>query len=139
MNASPLKAYLNQVVIVTLVALVAGGAFFYLYPQYYFSLFPYLVLFFMVSTLTIHYLLSSATNLKPQRFISHFMMVTGGKFFLYLIILAIVAFNIPKTEIPPFAISFFIFYLVFSIVEIKSVLSHLRQDSKEEKEGSHNK
>jgi hypothetical protein len=124
------KDYLRQLFLVSLIITIASGLLFYIFPQYYYSLFPFLVLFFILSSLGIHYLLTTAAvKLKPQRFISHFMMVTGGKFFFYLIIMAVIAFNIPKSGIISFAISFFALYIIFSVIEVKAILKYLRSKS----------
>ncbi len=129
MASSTFKSYLSQVIIVAAIVSVLLRFFFYFNPQYYFSLFPYLIVFFVVSTISIHYLLTSAANVKPQKFVRLFMMLTGGKLVLYFIVLGVVAFKISKIEVAPFVISFFIFYIVFTITEIRSVLKVLKASS----------
>lgn len=130
MPAPTFKSYLFQTIIITMVLCLFSGVLFYFYPQYYFFLFPYLMVFFIVSTPTIHYFLTiSAAKLTPQRFVSHFMMVMGCKMFIYLIILISIAYNIPKNEIVSFAITFFMLYLIYSVFEIRSVLAYFRNTS----------
>ena len=134
MTSSNFKSYLYKVIVVTAIVSVLIESFFFMYPQYYFTLFPYLILFFVVSTFIIHFLLTCSTKLKPQKFVRYFMMITGGKLFLYIIVLAVVAYKIPKSEVLSFAISFFIFYATFTLIEISSVLKVLKNSTSGDKD-----
>lgn len=127
MSTPSFKAYLYQTIVVTIVCCLMSGGFFVVYPQYYFSLFPLLVVFFMVSTFTVHYFLTdSAAHLTPQQYTTHFMVVMGCKIFIYFTILAFVGYNIPKNEVVYFALSFFVFYLIYTVLEVRSVLAYFR-------------
>ena len=129
MPLSSFASYFKKVVLVTFVSISVCLIFFQFYPQYYFTIFPYLVLFFFTSTLVIHFLLSSAAKQKPQVFVRHFMMITGGKLFLYFFTMGVVAYKLPKSDLIAFVLSFFLFYLIFSIIEVQSVLGLLKASS----------
>jgi len=96
------------------------------YAQHNFSGVFWLIPLIMVITMTIHSLLITASKNKPVKFINKFMAFSGLKLLLYFfIILAYIYFI--KQDIILFLCAFLSLYIIFTILEISSILSYLKK------------
>jgi hypothetical protein len=93
---------------------------------YYLQVFPYLLVFFIFFNILIFYLLIRASKLRPAKFISTFMMLTGIKLFVYLISLAGYVFA-DKPHAVPFLIAFLLLYIFYTVFEVMAVLGFLKK------------
>ncbi len=82
--------------------------------------------FFMVVTALIHFLLIKVAEESPKKFITHFMAITGIKLFLYLVIVLLYALLKGKAALG-FVVLFLIFYLLYSVFEIITLLRHFKK------------
>ena len=82
--------------------------------------------FFFIITLSVHFILLKADEKSDPQFIRYFMMTIMLKLFLYLGFIIILIFLV-KEHAKPLAILFMILYLVYSVFEIGSLLSHLKK------------
>lgn len=82
--------------------------------------------FFFIITLSIHFILLKADEKPDPQFIRYFMITTMLKLFLYLGFIIILIFLV-KEHAKPLAILFMILYLIYSVFEIGSFLSHLKK------------
>lgn len=94
---------------------------------YYAEELPWLILFFEVSTILIHYLMTRNGNDNPKRFPAKFMGIQGIKMFVYMLVL--VGYSLLLMELAlPFVTSFGILYFMFSVLEVRFVLKDLKTD-----------
>jgi len=90
---------------------------------------PFMALFFMVVTGGLYYMLLRSTGNKFSRFVNQFMILTFAKLFLYIIIIVVyVVLN--KPDAFPFVITFFIFYIIYTVFEIMSFLNDQKKLNK---------
>lgn len=93
--------------------------------DYYAEELPWLILFFEVSTILIHYLMIRNGNENPKRFPAKFMGIQGIKMFVYMLVL--VGYSLMLMELAlPFVTSFGVLYFVFSVLEVRFVLNDLK-------------
>jgi hypothetical protein len=89
--------------------------------EYYLPVFPFLVLFFAVMTVSFHTILMRSLKKAPKSFSYVFMGLSGGK--LLLILLLVVVYLILRREtVIPFLAGTFLLYLVFTLFEVKTLL-----------------
>jgi hypothetical protein len=88
----------------------------------------YMIIFLvMATTIILHAVLVAASKKAPIKFINKFMALSGLKlFFYFLIILAYIYFI--KQDIILFLCAFLIVYLLYTILEISSILSYLKKN-----------
>ncbi len=90
-------------------------------PWYYPPVFPYLLAFFVIATLLVyHFMLKSLEN-RPARFVNVFLLTTMLKLLVYMIFMVIYAL-LNREFARPFIVSFFILYIVYTILEVVSIL-----------------
>jgi hypothetical protein len=90
------------------------------------SLMVVLWLFFVLSTIFIHYILIKVAETKPKLFVGYFMGITGIKLFGYLIIITI--YGLLKREAAlGFTLWFLVLYLLYSGFEVVMLLKHLKK------------
>ncbi len=120
-------AFLRALVITTL--LVAGGSalIYSLIPAgYYPSVFPFMLGFFALATLLVYHLMLKALEKRPARFVNIFMLTTVLKLLVYMSIMVIYAL-LNRPEGQAFVIAFFVLYVVYTVVEVVSLLGVNRQ------------
>ncbi len=83
---------------------------------------PYQVLFFYIISMVLFYILSHSIKKRFSQFLNYFILATGIKLLFLLLIIMIYVFN-NKEDAYVFIISFFILYIIYSIVEVVSLLS----------------
>ena len=122
-----LKKFIIKEFIISLVILISGFIFFKKYDEYYLTIFPFLLLLFFTLTLIVHYVLIKASFGNPRKFPRTFLLISGLKLFILLIVLLIFLFKY-KSSMVEFAAVFIIFYLVFQVFEVISILSYLKNN-----------
>ncbi len=106
--------------------LVIWLIFHYIFPEKkHFSLFIIPMLVYLITILLHHQLIKNA-NRKPQKFIGLFLGITGIKLISYLAIITIYVI-IWTPFVVPFISIFFTLYILFTILEVSSLLKFLRQ------------
>ena len=93
----------------------------YIVPGLWFS-----YAFFIVITLSFHFISMNAAKGRPQNFIRFYMGATALKMFLCVLIVLVYIFK-DKPTATPFALGFFAQYFLFSIFEVTSLLKLLRK------------
>lgn len=93
--------------------------------NYYLPVFWILLAIISLLTGILHYSNLQASAKKPSKFASGFLMLTGIKMMIYLILItSYVLLNPEKASM--FLISFFILYILYTTFEVLSILKHLR-------------
>ncbi|MBW6459427.1 MAG: hypothetical protein K0B08_02540 [Bacteroidales bacterium] len=87
---------------------------------------PYLFILFIIVSAVVHWILLRITSVKPEKFISYFMMATMIKLIIYFVtVLAYVFMN--QTGILSFIIAFFVLYIVYTVFEVTSILRQVKE------------
>jgi hypothetical protein len=82
---------------------------------------PFLIIYFYLITLGVHWIIVNATRRSPRQFVTWFMGATFLKFFIYIItVFAYAFFN--RGDLVPFVISFFLLYIIYTVFEVTSVV-----------------
>lgn len=124
---SPLKKFIVLGFFITLLLAVIGYFLFtVVFNPYYQVILPFVLLFVFLFTTVIHAILLKTARKKPKKLINRFLMLTGLKMMIYLLIM-IIYLVISKQDSAPFLITFLIVYLVFSFFETLSILSYLKR------------
>jgi len=124
---SPLKKFIVLGIFITLLLAVIGYFLFtVVFNPYYQVILPFVLLFVFLFTTVIHAILLKTARKKPKKLINRFLMLTGLKMMIYLLIMMIYLV-ISKQDSAPFLLTFLIVYLVFTIFEISSILSCLKR------------
>ena len=81
---------------------------------------PYLLLFFLVVNISLYGLYVRAKEKKLSSFTNFFMLATFLKLVLYLVVIVIyLLFN--REDVIPFMFNFFIYYVLFTALEVSAV------------------
>jgi hypothetical protein len=124
---NPIKKFIIQGFFISLLLAVIG---YYLFTgvlrQYYQFIFPFILLFIFLFTTIIHVILLKAARKELNKFTTWFLMLTGIKIIVYLLIM-IVYLVISGKDAAPFLITFLFIYLVFTIFEVISILPQIKR------------
>ena len=115
------KLFLKNLLIFTgvLSAIVFAICFFLLPENFITPALPYLIIFFFLVTLAIHYTLLLASEKRTSKFVNYFMLTTFLKLVFYIIIMIVYAL-LNKSDAIHFIITYFILYVVFTAFELIS-------------------
>ena len=98
-------------------------------PQQWVSpVLPVLPVFFMSVTFLIHKGFVGAINLRPQQFVTRFMLITTIKLLSFLALLLVYALMF-KDDAIQFLLSFFALYLIYSAFEVVAVMKLNKKNS----------
>jgi len=98
-------------------------------PQQWVSpVLPVLPVFFMSVTFLIHKGFVGAINLRPQQFVTRFMLITTIKLLSFLALLLVYALMF-KDDAIQFLLSFFVIYLIYSAFEVVAVMKLNKKNS----------
>jgi Mn2+/Fe2+ NRAMP family transporter len=116
-----MKSYLIKLFLLT-IALAAGGAILFTFalPQYYLPVFPWVLLFFVVSSAVIHAYQMRMAKSDMGKFTRGNMILTFVKLLLYSAF-AIIYFAIDTENAKVFVAVFLSIYLVFAVFEVISL------------------
>lgn len=85
----------------------------------------FLCLFMFGSTLMVHHFTVKASEENPRTFPTYFMAITGLKMLAYLVALGIYVFIFKQSSIPV-VIGFLVLYVIYTILEVSSILKFLK-------------
>ena len=121
---SQLLQFLKKITFFTLIiGLIVVVARFSI-PQTYFSpALPFLLLFFYAINIIVFNILIKASKKRANSFINQFMVSSFLKLLLYVIVLSLYVF-LNKKDAIPFAISFLLLYILFTVFEVTSLLKN---------------
>lgn len=112
-----------RVMVVTAVLIVIVALIFYsLTPsEYYTNSFPYLLGFFILASIIVYHFMLKAIEKRPARFVNSFMLATMIKLFFYMAVMITYAL-LHREEAMSFIVTFFILYVIFTIIEVVALL-----------------
>jgi len=117
-----IRSFLRTLIIATLIVVVVSLIFFASMPAWYYPpVFPYLVAFFFVTTLVVYHFMLKSLEKRPARFINIFLLTTMLKLFAFMTFMVVYAL-LNREMARPFIIAFFILYIIYTIIEVVSLL-----------------
>jgi Mn2+/Fe2+ NRAMP family transporter len=113
-----MKSYLIKILLLSLVLAIGGAILFTMVlPQYYLPVFPWVLLFFTVSSAVIHAYQMHMAKSDLGKFTRGNMILTFVKLLLYSAF-AIIYFAIDTENAKIFVAVFLFIYLVFAVFEV---------------------
>ena len=88
--------------------------------------YPYILILFFLVTASVHFVLLRISALKPQKFVTSFMLATLVKLVIYLIVVLVYVFSY-HSDILSFILTFFVLYLIYTAFEVIFLLSQTRE------------
>jgi hypothetical protein len=122
-----LKQYLYKILLFSvIIGTISGILYATLLSKFYLSVFPFLLLFFILVNTFTHWFVLQAGNKKPARFSAYFMGTISFKLIVYLLFLTAYVL-IDKSNAMVFIITFFTLYLFYSVFETISLQKQFRK------------
>lgn len=117
-----LLRFVKALIITTVILVIIGLIFFSLTPEgYYTPTFPFLLVFFLLASLLVYHFMLKSLEKRPGRFVNTFMLTTMFKLFIYLGGMITYAL-LNREDATAFIVTFFVLYIVYTIVEVSSLL-----------------
>lgn len=113
--------FIIKILAVSVIVAILSFLLYEKFPQWISINWTYLMLFFIIVNLILYKLSEKAKQKEMKKFSIFFMSATFLKLFLYLCII-ILYFLLNKADIIPFLITFFAYYVIFTIIEVSSVV-----------------
>lgn len=114
--------FIRSLIVTTAIIVMFALIFYYLAPSdYYTPGFPYLIAFFLIASVVVYHFMLKAIEKRPARFVNSFMLATMLKLFAYMALMITYAL-INRDEAMAFIVTFFILYVIYTIVEVSSLL-----------------
>ncbi len=85
----------------------------------------FLGLFMYATSMLVHHFIMKASGEEPKRFPAYFMAITGLKMMIYIVALGIYVFLFKESGIPV-VVAFLVLYVVYTVLEVSSVLRALK-------------
>jgi hypothetical protein len=92
---------------------------------------PYQFIFFVALTIILTFILNKAAGERFLKFLNTYLLLTTVKLLFLLLIIVIYCLK-HKEDAIPFTITFFLFYVCFSIFEVVSLVSYAKRRSDKE-------
>ncbi len=116
------KIFLGKILLLTVVLAVISLVAFYFVPDAFQSqTWPFILLFFVLTNSILYFFYLRIHSRKVSSFANFFMLTTSAKLIFYLIVIVVyLYFN--RDEAVPFVLSFFLYYVVYTVFEVKSIM-----------------
>jgi len=126
-----LKHFFVRLVLLTLILAIIAVILHVVLPENSLpQLLPYMFVLFFVVTAAVHLILLRITRVDMRKFVSYFMMATLIKLVIYFAAVLAYIF-IHRAGMLTFVISFFTLYVIYTIFEVTTILSQIKdQDVK---------
>jgi len=122
-----LKKTIYGLVILSLAIFVIGMVLFKtVFSTWYFWFFPVLILFFLSVNAAFFVFFHRSLKKSPAHFIRGFMVTTGGKLIIYLILIVTYIVTSPKSAIP-FAVTLSLAYVAYTTYDLFVMLTLLKR------------
>lgn len=122
-NNSVYLSFFKRLLIFSLIPVLTAAVLYFVLPAKFITpVLPFLILFFIAVTLISTFILIKSSQKKFIRYLNVYLLTTIIKLFLYIaVMVTYIIFN--QADLLPFAISFFILYLFYSIFEVAWLVS----------------
>jgi len=116
-----MKSFIAKLILLTLAIALIGWLVFTLFlPQYYLPVFPYLLAFFFIVTLSVHAYQLKLAKKDLGKFTRSNMLITFFKLIIYSVFAVVYIAN-DKENAFAFVIALFLLYLIFSFIEVSEM------------------
>ena len=134
--SSGLRKFIVILFILSLILLASGLSLFKLaFPEWYFPFFPFLVLIFLLVNSGFIFFFFRFLQRSSREFVRGFVLSTGIKLMIYLILILAYVLTSPKSAIP-FSVTVSLLYIAYTAYDLYVMLSMLKR--KKEKQSSSN-
>ena len=116
-----MKQFIFKILTVSIVlALIGWGVFSFFLKEYYLPVLPFMLLFFMIVTISVHAWQLRMAKKDIAKFTRSNMLLTFVKLVIYSVF-AVVYIAFESENALVFVICLFVIYLVFSIIEVSDL------------------
>ena len=115
------RFYKQLLILTIIVSIISAGLLMTVLKEYYLNVFPFMLLFFVVITISFYEILARSLRKNPKNFSNLFMGLSGGKLLVILLVI-IIYLILEKSTVIPFLAGTFLLYLVFTFFEVKTLL-----------------
>ncbi|MFC2101559.1 hypothetical protein ACFLS7_01035 [Bacteroidota bacterium] len=127
---APYINYLKNLLIFSLIVVTLYIILSYLLPVTYLSVaLPYLFPFYIGTSLISYYFLLKSLHRRFSKFVNRFMAATAIKLLWYMVIM-VSYILIFRTDAVPFALNFFILYILYTVFETVSLVNYSKSYAK---------
>lgn len=126
MNSTYLDFLKKLFIYTAIIALISYGAFYFLPEKFTTNTWPFIILFFISVNILTHKFMSNAMKKRMARFVNYFMILIFVKLMLYAFIIVVYSL-INKPDAVAFIITFFVYYLFFTVFELITILQLQKQ------------
>ena len=117
-----MKQFISGIAIISLLLTLIGWLIFSQFiPGYYLPVLPFLLVFFIVISISVHAFQLQQANNNMAKFARNNMLVTFLKLILYSVV-AVIYFAFDSKNASVFFICFMLFYLIFTVYEVASLV-----------------
>jgi len=119
------KFLIRELILTALVSFIAIIFFRTFLNDYYLLVFWVIVAVVAILTALFHYSVIQVKEKGATKFSTRFMMISGIKMIIYLVLIVSYVFSNPL-KATPFLISFFILYLIYTAFEVILIIRYLK-------------
>ena len=117
-----LLRFVKTLIITTILLVIVALIVYSLSPEaFYTPTFPFLLAFFFAAAVLVYYFMLKAIEKRPARFVNIFLLTTMLKLLAYMTAMITYAL-MNREDARAFIVTFFIMYIVYTIVEVSSLL-----------------
>ena len=125
-----MKQFISGISIISFLLTLIGWLIFSQFiPEYYLPVLPFLLVFFIVISISVHAFQLQQANNNMAKFARNNMLVTFLKLILYSAV-AIIYFAFDSKNAKVFFICFMLFYLIFTVFEVTSLVRVTSENKK---------
>lgn len=126
-----LKRFLTKTIGLTIIiAFIGWLVFSLLIPQYYLPVFPFLLGFFLIITVSVHAFQLKLAKKDMGKFARSNMLVTFFKLIIYSVFAVVYIANDPENALA-FVIALMLLYFIYSFVEVVEISQISKRNVKE--------
>jgi hypothetical protein len=126
MNSGLKKFILGLAILSSILFIIGMILFKTVFPAWYFPFFPILVVIFMMIHSGFFMFFHRALNQSDNQFIRNFIITTGIKLLLYLILVLIYVLTSPQTAIS-FSVTLSLLYIAYTAYDLYFMLTMLKR------------
>ena len=113
-----ISKYILQISVYLLIPYLAGYIVLMIFKEYWFPLYPYMIILFIAMGIPFFFAIKKSGDANPRRFVNSFLITSFFKLMLSMLLIIVYVW-FEKGSAIPFVITYFVFYIVLSVCEIK--------------------
>jgi hypothetical protein len=122
-----LKNFIKRIIIFSaFISAISYFLYHFFIPKLYLQIFPFLIIFFIATSIIVHYILTKAGKQQVRKFSAFYLGSISAKLLIYIIFITIYVL-VDKSTAVPFLITFLILYFLFTFFETYSLLNDLKK------------